>query len=241
MLGIPTLTTAAGQVTTGLRANAYPLLCLLAAHPQGCTLDELVDALLPDATESEYARQTIRATITGLRTTLRKFTGDQAMYVLHAEGRYRIDPDAIAVDLWEMHDDLNAANQAEVDADALTLLRRASTTYGGEYATGVHLLWAEPQRTLYRRQATDALARIAEICETDDPENAIAALEVAIEHDPINEPLYQNLMRIQARLGRRDAVTRSMNQLGERLWSTANLEPSEATRRLVDRLTRQTR
>ena len=238
VLGIPTLTTAAGQVTTGLRANAYPLLCLLAAHPHGCTLDELVDALLPDATESEYARQTIRATITGLRAALRKFTGDQAMYVLHAEGRYRIDPDAFAVDLWEMHNDLNEASQAEVDDAALTLLRRASTAYGGEYATGVHLLWAEPQRTLYRRQATDALARIAEICETDDPESAIAALEAAIEHDPINEPLYQNLMRVQARYGRRDAVTRTMNLLRERLWTTACLEPSEASSRLRQRLLR---
>jgi DNA-binding SARP family transcriptional activator len=78
-------------------------------------------------------------------------------------------------------------------------------------------------------------ARIAEILEADHPDQAIAALETAIDLDPVNEELYQRLMRIHGRLGRPDAVRRTLRLLEDRLADLGEAEPSEATRRVAMR------
>src|SRR6266511_1336531 len=71
--------------------------------------------------------------------------------------------------------------------------------------------------------------------EADQPEQAIAVLEAAIGRDPVNEELYQRVMRIHGRLGRPDAVRRTMQVLEDRLADLGEAEPSEATRRVAAR------
>ena len=130
---------------------------------------------------------------------------------------------------------LTAANHAATDADALTALRLAVDLYGGSYAADIDRAWAVDQATTHRHQYLNALARIAEIAEIDAPGQAVEALERAINADPINEELYQRLMRIHGRQHHPDAVRRTYRLLESRLADLGMAEPSHATQRVLRR------
>jgi DNA-binding SARP family transcriptional activator len=237
VLGPVTVATDAGPIATGMRSGSYTALALLAAHPAGRTLEQLAATLHPD-TDKDIAVKRVRTDITTARRVLRAATGhDEAMFVIYDQttGRYRLDPDTVAVDLWQMLTAIEHANRAEDDTVALAALRRAAELYGGDFADGHDRAWAVDYATTYRHQILSVYARIAEILEADQPDQAVAALERAAELDPVNEELYQRIMRIHGRQHRPDAVRRTLRRLEERLADLGDAEPSQATRRVAER------
>jgi DNA-binding SARP family transcriptional activator len=237
VLGRVALATVGGPITSKVRSDSYALLALLAAHPQGLSLDEIAADLYPDL-DPKRSLDRIRTAITSLRSVLRSATGQKAEgFILFENGRYRIDPDAIDVDLWRMLAALDRANRAGDDDDAcLAALQEAVDLYRGDFAANRDHAWVMDHATTYRHQILSALARIAELVELDDPDRAIAALERAVEHDPINEELYQRIMRVHGRLGHLDAVRRTLRLCEARLATIGDAEPSEETRRVAARL-----
>ncbi|MGX6606178.1 BTAD domain-containing putative transcriptional regulator [Micromonosporaceae bacterium Da 78-11] len=236
VLGPPLVETQAGPVATGMRSGSYTVLASLAVHPGGRTLDQLAADLHPD-TEPSTAGKRIRTDISTTRRVLRTATGTkEPMFVNYdpATGRYRLDPDLITVDLWQMLTAIKTANTAD-DTTALAALREAAELYGGDFADGGDQTWMTEHATSYRHQILAVYARIAEIIEADHPDQAAAALEHALEFDPVNEELYQRIMRIHGRAGRPDAVRRILRRLEERLADLGDAEPSEATRRVAER------
>ncbi len=225
-----------GPVATGMRSGSYTVLASLAVHPNGRTLDQLSADLHPD-TDPSTAGKRIRTDISTIRRVLRAATGTEAMFVVYdpAASRYHLDPELIAVDLWQMLTTIERANQAKDDTAALAALRKAAEWYRGDFADGGDHPWIGDHATTYRHQILSALARIAEIAETDHPDQAVAALERALEFDPVNEELYQRIMRIHGRAGRPDAVRRTLRRLEQRLAELGDAEPSEATRRVAAR------
>ncbi|GIF16859.1 bacterial transcriptional activator domain-containing protein [Actinoplanes teichomyceticus] len=237
VLGPVLVETETGAVATGMRSGSYTVLASLAAHPGGRTLDQLAADLHPDTTPSTAGKR-IRTDISTTRRVLRAATGNgQAMFVVYdpATGRYRLDPELIAVDLWQMLTAIKAANTADNDTQALALLREAAELYGGDFADGADQTWITDYATTYRHQILSVLARIAELLEADHPDQAVTALERALEFDPVNEELYQRIMRIHGRAGRPDAVRRTLRRLEDRLADLGGAEPSEATRRVAER------
>lgn len=237
VLGPVTVATDAGPVATGMRSGSYTALALLAAHPAGRTLDQLAAALHPD-TDKDVAAKRVRTDITSARRVLRGATGhDEPMFVVYDQttGRYRIDPDTVTVDLWQMLTAIERANTADDDTAALAALRQAAELYGGDFADGYDRAWAVDYATTHRHQILSVYARIAEILEADHPDQAVAALEKAVELDPVNEELYQRIMRIHGRQHRPDAVRRTLRRLEERLADLGDAEPSQATRRVAER------
>jgi DNA-binding SARP family transcriptional activator len=235
VLGPVTVSTDAGQVTTGMRKRSYAILAVLAAHPTGRTLEQLAALLLPNVAFDAAVNQ-LRTAINVARRVLRDATADpEVMYMLHdpATTQYRIDPQTIDVDLWHMLTALQDANTSENDEECLAALREATNWYTGDFATGQD--WSTSYADRYRHQILSAYARVAEFLETDHPDQAITALEQAIDLDPVNEDLYQRLMRVQGRLRRPDAVRRTLRQLEDRLADLGYAEPSEATRRVARR------
>jgi DNA-binding SARP family transcriptional activator len=239
VLGPVLVETQKGPVATGMRSGSYTVLASLAVHPSGRTLDQLAADLHPD-TGAGTAGKRIRTDISTIRRVLRNATGNpEPMFVVYdpATGRYRLDVDLIAVDLWQMLTAIKAANTADDDTQALAALRKAVELYGGDFADadGADQTWITDYATTYRHQILSVFARIAELLEADHPDQAVAALENAVEFDPVNEELYQRIMRIHGRAGRPDAVRRTLRRLEERLADLADAEPSQATRRVAER------
>jgi DNA-binding SARP family transcriptional activator len=239
VLGPPALATTDGPISAGIRRGSLAVLALLAAHPRGRTFEQLATDLHPD-TDPETGTNRVRTDLNAIRSLLREATGIQGRgkFIVHdsPSGRYRIDPNLIDVDLWRMLSAIDRANKAGDDETAcLDALREAVACYRGDFAEGQDRAWILDYATTHRHQILGAYARIAEILEADQPDQAIAALEQAIEHDPVNEELYQRLMRINGRLGRPDTVRRTLRLLENRLAELGEAEPSEATRRVAAR------
>ncbi|MGA5305926.1 BTAD domain-containing putative transcriptional regulator [Nucisporomicrobium flavum] len=237
VLGPVLVETQTGPAATGMRSGSYIVLASLAVHPGGRTLDQLAADLHPD-TDPGTAGKRIRTDISTIRRVLRAATSNpEAMFVVYdaATGRYRLDPELIAVDLWQMLTAIEAANTADDDTQALASLREAVELYGGDFADGVDQTWITDYANSCRHQILSVFARIAEIVEADHPDQAVTALERALEFDSVNEELYQRVMRIHGRAGRPDAVRRTLRRLEERLAELGDAEPSEATRRVAER------
>jgi DNA-binding SARP family transcriptional activator len=239
VLGPVVLETDTGPVTEGIRTGSLAVLALLAAHPEGRSMDEIVYTLNPGTHDRPAARNRVRTDISALRTALRAATGlgDDSRFITYHDRtrRYAIEADLIEVDLWRMLTAIQTANRADGDHEALAALRQATSHWTGEFATDLEQVWTVGYATTTRQQVVAAYARIAEITEADQPDQSVAALEQAIDIDPVNEELYQRLMRIHGRQRRPDAVRATLRQLTNRLAEIGDSEPSQATQRVAAR------
>jgi nucleoid-associated protein YgaU/DNA-binding SARP family transcriptional activator len=237
VLGTVTLATEAGPISIG-RTGSRAVLAILAAHPRGRSFEEMAAAIHPNA-DLDSGVNRVRTDLNAVRTLLRDATGieGRGKFIVYdsASSRYRIDPNLIDVDLWHMLAALDRANNASDDQTCLAALRYAVDCYAGDFGENRDWPWSIDYATTYRHQILSAYARIAEILETDHPDQAVAALEAAIDYDPVNEELYQRVIRIHGRLHRPDAVRRTLGLLENRLADLGQAEPSEATRRIAER------
>ncbi|MWA02747.1 LysM peptidoglycan-binding domain-containing protein [Actinomadura sp. LD22] len=235
VLGPVLLHTADGPIATGLRKGARHLLGYLALHPKGVTRDQAIGALWPDATPQSGVNRFNSAT-SSIRGVLRTATGlTEPRFLIHTAGRYRIDHDLVDVDLWQLTATLADAKRAVADEDAdnrINALALVSDLYTGGFADDFEFAWAETYREHLRRTVVDALGHFVQLVKEDKPESALATLERAITLDLYTEPLYQEIMRLQARLGRSDAVQRTYRLLELRL-DEIDAEPCEETSRLL--------
>ena len=232
VLGPLQITAGGREIGTGLR-KARELLAFLTVHGAGGATGEAIsEALWPGAPPGHGTRQRNIA-LRKARELLRTATGlTTPMWITLTAGRYRLDPALTGTDLWQFQAALEAARTAGDDQARLAALRKAVACYRGPLADGAGYDWAEPYAETARRRALDAQSRIAEILQAADPEQALAALEAALTHDPYNEYTYQQIMRLQAVAGRADAVRRTLALLEARLGEL-EVTPGASTRQLA--------
>jgi DNA-binding SARP family transcriptional activator len=154
------------------------------------------------------------------------------MWIILAADRYRLDPALIEVDLWQFQAALEATRTASTDQERLSACRQAASYYRGPLCDGAGYDWTEPHAESARHRALDAWTRIAGLLQDTDPEQALAALETALTHDPYNEYIYQQIMRLQAAAGRTDAVRRTFDLLQARL-ADLGATPRSSTRQTI--------
>ena len=284
VLGRVRVTVAGGGEVTGLRAKVRELLALLAVHPDGLSTDQISEALWPEAPPGRASNR-LSPILAQTRRLLREaahLNGDPATdpqqdqdsnshsasavdLVPLTDGRYRLHPVLLDTDYRRFTAGLAAAADAgndsgDGDESYRAALQAAANSYRGEPFDGADYSWAEPIRESLRRQATDALAALAESLTPDnhsdkdpgarsrgqldrpemDPVEALTALERAIEVDPYNEELYRRIMRLHGGAGRRDAVRRTMRLLEARLLDL-DTDPDPATLALAADLLRPRR
>ena len=232
VLGPLQITAGDREIGTGTR-KARELLAFLAIHgADGATGEAIGEALWPDASPGDGTRQR-NVALRKARELLRGATGLTApMWITLTAERYRLDPALTGTDLQRFQAALETARTAGDDQARLSALRQAVSCYRGPLADGAGYDWAEPWAETARRRALDAWARIAEILQPSDPEQALTALEAALTHDPYNEYTYQQIMRLQAAQRRPDAVRRTFALLHARL-SQLHAEPAASTRQLA--------
>jgi DNA-binding SARP family transcriptional activator/nucleoid-associated protein YgaU len=231
LLGPPQISAAGREITGGLR-KARELLAFLALHPDGATGDQVSEALWPEAPPGHGTAQRNIA-VRKLREMLRTATGlHEATFVTLAADRYRLELALFDIDIWRFQRALLAARNARGEDAQLAAFRDAVAAYSGPLADGTGYDWAEPYAEQARRRALDAWTRIAEITAPRDPEQALAALETALVHDPYNDFIYDRIMRLQAAAGRSDGVRRTLALLESRLGELG-ITPGPQTRALA--------
>jgi DNA-binding SARP family transcriptional activator len=233
VLGPLQITAAGREIGTGPR-KARELLAFLAVHgADGATGDAISEALWPGARPGYGTRQR-NVALGKARELLRSSAGRSApMWIVLTADRYRLDPALIEVDLQQFQAALEAARTASTDQDRLAGYRQAASFYRGPLCDGAGYDWAESHAETARHRALDAWTRIAGLLQDTDPEQALAALETALKHDPYNEYTYQQIMRVQAAEGRADAVGRTFELLQARLTELGIAAPRASTRQAV--------
>jgi DNA-binding SARP family transcriptional activator len=236
VLGPLRIEASGSQIRTGLRGKACELLVLLLIHPDGIDVDMAIETLWPGAPPPRGAER-LQTVISNLRVTLKSAAHlENDKVIIHAQRRYTIDADLIDCDLWRFHAALAAAANA-TDSKALTgALDQAVTAYSGALAEGERFPWAEAPREDLRRRALNAATRLAEFHQREGQlDTALTVLAKAVTWDPQAEELYRRIMRLQASLGRSDAVQRTYDQLTARL-DDLDEEPDDTTHQLLNEL-----
>jgi len=216
-------------IATGLRTKTRELLAYLAwAHPHGASPATLTEELLPDITMSK-AGNYLRTLVANARGTLRE-ASDQAdeTFVTTTTDRHGLDPAAVDSDLWRFHTHLNTAAGTTDPAEEAAHLTAATALYQGDFATGCDGEWAEPVREDLRHRTVNALIRLAELHDDDNPKAAITSLETACRLDPLNETLHQRTITAYLAVGRLDTALRLFRTFKTALRDIDE-EPNQAT------------
>ena len=155
VLGSPALLYPDGTRVDSLREAALELLVYLAVHRDGAALDDIKEALYPDAT-IHRATQRLATDVANLRNRIRHIlgpAGDRADPVINTGGRYHLNADLVDVDWWTVHDLATSAKHSEDRDERMRFLREAIEAYHGVLADG-----APTNGSALIRNAADASA-----------------------------------------------------------------------------------
>jgi DNA-binding SARP family transcriptional activator len=231
----PGATDSPREITGALQPRTKELLVLLGLHPDGATRGTLVSALWGQDPPSRPTNA-LHTALSRMRSALAAATdGAVADIVSAGNGRYRLDPARVRVDYWRFAQAVTARRAAATDAARVDAYRDVVDAYGGPLAEGMGCEWLEPAREAIRRDAIDAVAALARALIDSDPQQTLDLLEIARKFDPHNELLYRDIMRLQERLGRLDAIPRTLTLLTTRL-AEVDAAPTPQARGLAARL-----
>jgi DNA-binding SARP family transcriptional activator len=218
-----------------LRPQALELLVYLVTHGGHADKDQILNDVLGDAPQKR-APGRLSTYVYSLRRSLKNSAGGtDRTYVGTPDEDYTLNRDGIDIDLWRMHEAIARADAATDPAARIAALREAVACYTGPLAEGKTYEWIEPYREALRQQSVDAhLTLVAHLSDTD-PAEAVAVLHAAIGHDPYNDSLYQQAMRLHARLRDVDAIRGLRRALTRRLGDI-DTEASDDTLALADQL-----
>lgn len=212
------------------------LACLLAAHPEELSADQLVYEVWNED-PPETASHVLRTYLSGLRTSLgKRITSDRH--------HYGVDTSADWVDAIEFMD---------LVAEAETMRRSDPGRAGNLLAMGEALWRGRPfgdlgdgslllERRASELQATRLHAnemRLEAELELGHHRSALSELESLAKAHPFGERIHQLLMLALYRSGRQADALRAGFRLRANMIEQLGIEPLAETRRLEDRILRQ--
>ena len=218
------------EIEPVLRRPKYlALLTYLAvASPQGFHRKDTLVALLWPELDQVHARSALRSAVHYLRRKL-------GAGVIAARGEEELSVDATT--LWSDVAEFETALDAGRAHLALDL-------YRGDFLSGFHVSeapdfehWLDQVRDRLRRHAADAASRLAEFEQRQG--NLIASLEWmrrAVEVSNYEEEKVRHFIELLADAGDRAGALRIYRDLRRRLAADLDVEPSPATKALVDEI-----
>ncbi|XVS62057.1 BTAD domain-containing putative transcriptional regulator [Actinosynnema sp. CA-299493] len=223
------------EISSAFQPRLRELLVFLALHPDGASREALISALWATS-PPEKTTNAMNTSFSRLRRAVTAATeGALSDVLLAGEGRYRLDPGLVEVDYWSFAAAVTARRTAATDHQRVETYRRIVDTYRGPLADGISTDWIETAREAIRRDAIDAVAALARALVEHDPQQTLDLLEIARTFDPHNELIYRDIMRLQERLGRLDAIPRTLTLLTTRLAEVDD-RPTPQAISLADRL-----
>jgi DNA-binding SARP family transcriptional activator len=231
LFGPPRVVANGAEVTTGLRAAARELMCLLAVHRSGLRQEEAIAEMWPDD-EDEHL-DTFRVAVTSTRRRLRELCGEDGQYVVLMGNRYILDAGTVGCDLWRFDAAVALAARESDPAGRRQALLAAADLVAGEPLAGAPYEWAEPVRENLRRRAIDVLGELGAVLGAEgDLAGAVQALDRARTVDPYCEDVYRRLMGYLADMGRDDVALRVYREL-EKHVAQLGAQPDEQTEAIV--------
>ena len=223
------------EITGATQPRQRELLAFIALHRHGVTRQSLIASLWPDSPD-EKPTNALNTAMSRLRNALTRATrGEVGDVIKQASGRYSLDPAMVDVDYWHFERALELRRTAGSQTQRTAANTQIIDRYHGTLADGVDAAWIDPIREAVRRDALDAVAALARASIDAEPERTLELLELARGFDPHNELVYRDIMRLQARLGRRDAIPRTLALLTAQLAEVDDV-PTAATVGLASRL-----
>uniref|UniRef100_UPI002456C199 AfsR/SARP family transcriptional regulator n=1 Tax=Nocardia wallacei TaxID=480035 RepID=UPI002456C199 len=221
-----------------LRPRERQLLTALAVNPHGATRAALIDAIWGDQCPKRPANA-LSTLLSRLRTAITTATGGTITHVLDGDKiRYRLDPDLWRVDYHDFDAAVTALHTATTDHDRERACRAILDAAGGVLGEDVTADWITPIREAARRDRLKALGKLAATLVDTDPDQTLALLETALIADPCNEPIYQDILRLHARLGERTAIDPTLSLLRRRLEHIGDI-PTQKTLDIAQALRNQ--
>lgn len=215
-------------VEKGFRATSRELLAYLAAHPEGVGRDRILENLWPNK-DMNSALKEFEWAIYHLRQ--KSGVGRDAIELIIET--YRLNPNYWWTDVGALGSLISQAESSSPE-ESIKLLPQAVALYKAPFCDDCYYAWLEPVRDRLRRMVVKASARLANLLmEFGEADEAIAALDRAIEIEPINEDLYRRAIAMEGRLGRRKAVLHRFNVLQAVLQDEIDVDPDEETLQLV--------
>ncbi|WP_040830367.1 winged helix-turn-helix domain-containing protein [Nocardia jiangxiensis] len=229
----PDAEAVAVEITRSLRRRERDLLIVLAVHPHGATREALIEALWDEHSQPRRPTNALNTVVSRLRAAITTATADTITEILDNDiYRYRLAPDLWEVDYHAFDTAVTELRTATATATARGERERACRAVLGA-AEGVLAEdfagdWIAAIREQARRDRLKAVGKLAAMLVETDPDQTLALLETALLIDPTNEPIYQDILRLHARLGERTAINPTLALLKRRLESIGDL-PTQNT------------
>ncbi|WP_280422502.1 BTAD domain-containing putative transcriptional regulator [Nocardia carnea] len=228
------------EVTAQLQPRIRELLTVLALHPEGLSRAQLIDMLWGER-PPERGTSALTNTLSRLRTSLSTATGGQITGLLTDDRtHYRLSDTSVSVDYWDFNAAVAERRRASSDTDQAAAARRIAELATSELASDLTDTWVEALRESARRNALNALSWLAIRNTENDPRATLGLLETTAESDPYNETVWQDILRLHARLGEYAALARTYSLL-TRTLAEIGQTPSPETQQLLDQLRRTPR
>lgn len=187
----------------------------------------------PDSPEDQ-ALTNLRNLLYRLRHSLPE--ADRFLHIDRKTLRWR-DAAPFVCDVVEFEEALDRADDADDRAAEEQALEQAADLYKGDLLPGLYEDWIAPERQRLSQAFAVALERLTRLLEgRQDYRTAIDYARRLVRHDPLQEPSYRRLMRLQAIIGDRAGALRTYHRCVTTLERELSLEPGRATQELYEQL-----
>ena len=223
-------------------ARPRELLLYLAAHPEGCTRDQIGLVFWPDASTTQ-----VKNNFHVMLHHVRKALG-RADLVTFERDRYRINWDVeggVRFDARTFEEmakaelrTLKTEKTPQALDEAAARLRDAMSLYRGDFLADAEAGdWHLGMRDRLRRLAVDARIALGDLAAARGAwRDAAESFAQAFRVDELNETAFRRFLTALARSGERGEALRQYERLVETLRSTLGAEPDPETRVLYQRL-----
>jgi predicted ATPase/DNA-binding SARP family transcriptional activator len=228
----------AGKPTVNFSGDRpVSLLAYLLLHrhsPQ--SRQQIAFTLWPDSSEGQA------------RTNLRNLLFSIRQLLPNADSYLTIDPATLqwgdgtnfTLDVADFEAALAAATVATSTADKISQLETAASLYTGDLLPGHADEWIIPQREELRQSYLHTVHQLLALLEEQQDYGATAHYaQQLLQHDPLDESAYVQLMRMAAHSGDRARVHRLYEVCAAALRRELNIEPSPSTQAIYRSLIQQ--
>lgn len=219
------------------RLQSLVAYCLLHRH-QALARQQLAFLFWPDSPE-ELARNSLRNLLHQLRHALP--TADDFIYIDSQSVRWRTDA-PFALDVADFEALLRQAETEKDESNQIAALQQAMMLYQGHLFPNCYDDWIIDKRAQLQEQASKALTHLIRLLENRrDFAAAIGVAQRLLQHDPLREESYQQLMHLYAAEGNYSQVQRVYQECVAILQRELDVSPSAETQAIFEQYLHRTK